>query len=150
MWSCHHHAVLSKQEVHLCSRCFSNFLVLVQGNSFSPYRCGIDAVNLDIVLCFCFCFFETASLYVVQAGLELNYVAQAGLKLTVIFLPWPPERRNYRHAPPCPALSNVLCKVCSSQLGLSGLVFSTSGCIGVTVHRMAPGLSGFMLLLVMW
>jgi hypothetical protein len=34
-------------------------------------------------------FFESESLYVVQAGLEL-----------VIFLPWPPECWDYRHARP--------------------------------------------------
>ena len=62
--------------------------------------------------CFCFniiylffCLFETRSHYAVQAGLELTFVAQAGLELTPILLPQPPKCWDYRRVSPCPAIT---------------------------------------------
>ena len=47
-----------------------------------------------------FCLFETGSRYAVQTGLELTFVAQAGLELALILLPQPPKCWDYRRAPP--------------------------------------------------
>ena len=55
--------------------------------------------------------FETGSLYVVLAALELPLsVEQSGLKLTDILLPLPSEWWDQRHESPCPAwlLSEVV------------------------------------------
>ena len=78
------------------------------------YRCEPPCrllIFLKMVSLFCFflfiyffCLFETGSRYAVQAGLELTFVAQAGLELTPILLPQPlPQPRkswDYRRAPP--------------------------------------------------
>ena len=63
------------------------------------------ASALDFIL---FCLFETGSHYAVQAGLELTFVAQAGLELTPILLPQPLKCWDYRREPPRPALSSLL------------------------------------------
>ena len=52
----------------------------------------------------CFCLFETGSRYAAQAGLELTFVAQAGLELAPILLPQPPKCWDYRREPPHPVL----------------------------------------------
>ena len=66
--------------------------------------CLIFHRNSNILFVYClFCLFETGSHYAVQAGLELTFVAQAGLELIRILLPQPPKCWDYRHVPPHPA-----------------------------------------------
>ena len=61
-----------------------------------------------VFFAFFFCLFETGSHYAVQAGLELTFVAQAGLKLALILLPQPPKCWDYRHGPPRPASGSTV------------------------------------------
>ena len=55
-----------------------------------------------------FLIFETGSCCVVQAGLELTFIAQAGLELSLILLPQPLKCWDYRRELPRPALNKLL------------------------------------------
>ena len=53
-----------------------------------------------VIYFYFFCLIETGFCYAVQAGPELTFVTQAGLKLSLILLPQPPKCWDYRRLPP--------------------------------------------------
>jgi hypothetical protein len=72
-----------------------------------------------------YCFFETGSPYADQDGLELK-----------IILPLPPECSDYRHIPPCPAMSLLLMVKCYSVVCIYQVLF---------IHSFLDGNFGFPL-----